>query len=93
MAGQRRRAARLARVAIAIRGPAGELEDVLAGVAIDRVRRLVPDTGLPTRLSQAGVKELDLGRIAELAFRDASHQGNPRPTTEADLLAIARAAY
>jgi len=84
--------ARLARVAIAMGEPAGPVEDVLAGIAIDRVRRLVADAGLPTRLSQAGVKEPDLPRIAALAFRDASHQGNPRPTTEADLLAIARAA-
>ena len=57
------------------------------------MRRLVADAGLPTRLSHAGVKEPDLPRIAELAFRDASHQGNPRPTTEADLLEIARAAF
>jgi 4-hydroxybutyrate dehydrogenase len=84
---------RLARVAIAMGEPSGAVEDVLAGLAIDRVRRLVADAGLPTRLSQAGVKEPDLPRIAELAFRDASHQGNPRPTTEADLLGIARAAY
>jgi len=83
---------RLARVAIAMGEPSGAVEDVLAGVAIDRVRRLVADAGLPTRLSQAGVKEQDLPRIAELAFRDASHQGNPRATTEADLLGIARAA-
>jgi alcohol dehydrogenase class IV len=84
--------ARLARVAIAMGEPSGAVEDVLAGVAIDRVRRLVADAGLPTRLSEAGVKEQDLPRIAELAFRDASHQGNPRATTEADLLSIARAA-
>lgn len=85
--------ARLARVAIAMGEASGAVEDVLASVAIDRVRRLVADVGLPTRLSQAGVKEADLPRIAELAFRDASHQGNPRPTTEVDLLGIARAAY
>ena len=85
--------ARLARVAIAMGEPSGAVEDVLASVAIDRVRRLVADAGLPTRLSHAGVKEPDLPRIAELAFRDASHQGNPRPTTEADLLNIARAAF
>ena len=84
---------RLARVAVAMGEPSGAVEDVLAGLAIDRVRRLVADAGLPTRLSHAGVKEPDLPRIAELAFRDASHQGNPRPTTEADLLEIARAAF
>ena len=72
--------------------PSGAVEDVLAGLAIDRVHRLVADAGLPTRLSHAGVQEPDLPRIAALAFRDASHQGNPRPTTEADLLDIARAA-
>ena len=85
--------ARLAHVALAMGEPSGAVEEVLAAVAIDRVRRLVADAGLPTRLSQAGVKEGDLPRIAELAFRDASHQGNPRPTTEADLLGIARAAF
>ena len=84
---------RLARVAVAMGEPSGAVEDVLAGLAIDRVRRLVADAGLPTRLSHAGVKEPDLPRIAELAFRDSSHQGNPRPTTEADLLEIARAAF
>src|SRR5215831_5373018 len=83
---------RLARVAIAMGEPSGAAEDVLAGVAIDRVRRLVADAGLPTRLSEAVVKEQDLPRIAELAFRDASLLGNPTATTETDLLGIARAA-
>lgn len=83
---------RLARVAVAMGEPSGASDEVLAGLAIDRVRALVAEVGLPTRLSDAGVKELDLPRIAALAFRDASHQGNPRPTTEADLLEIARAA-
>ncbi len=73
--------------------PSGGSEEALAGRAIERVRSLVAEVGLPTRLADAGVKEGDLARIAALAFRDASHQGNPRPTTEADLLGIARAAY
>jgi len=84
--------ARLAWVAVAMGEPSGASEEVLAGLAIERVRALVSDAGLPTRLSDAGVKEADLERIAALAFRDASHQGNPRATTEADLLDIARAA-
>lgn len=84
--------ARLACVAVAMGEPSGASDEVLAGLAIERVRTLVSDAGLPTRLSDAGVKEADLERIAALAFRDASHQGNPRPTTEADLLDIARAA-
>ena len=85
--------ARLARVAVAMGEPSGASEEVLAGLAIDRVRALVAEVGLPTKLSDAGVRSMDLERIAALAFRDASHQGNPRPTTEADLLDIARAAF
>jgi len=85
--------ARLARVAVAMGEPSGAAEVALAGKAIDRVRALVTGVGLPVRLADAGVKESDLPRIAALAFRDASHQGNPRPTSEADLLGIARAAF
>jgi alcohol dehydrogenase class IV len=85
--------ARLARVAVAMGEPSGARDDVLAAKAIDRVRALTREVGLPTRLAEAGVKEADLDGIADLAFRDASHQGNPRPTTRADLLAIARNAY
>jgi len=85
--------ARLARVAVAMGEPSGARDDVLAAKAIDRVRALTREVGLPTRLAEAGVKEADLDSIADLAFRDASHQGNPRPTTRADLLAIARNAY
>ena len=86
-------AARLARVAVAMGEASGAREDVLAAKAIDRVRALNREIGLPGRLSEAGVKEQDLEAIADLAFRDASHQGNPRATTRGDLLAIALNAY
>ncbi len=86
-------AARLARVAVAIGEPSTARDDVLASRAIERVRALNREVGLPTQLRGAGVSEADLGKIAGLAFRDASHQGNPRPTAEPDLLAILRAAY
>jgi alcohol dehydrogenase class IV len=48
---------------------------------------------VPSRLRDVGVREEDLPRIAAKAFEDASHQTNPRPCTERDLLALARAAY
>ena len=68
---------RLARVAIAMGEPSGAVEDVLAGLAIDRVRRLVADAGLPTRLSQAGVKEPDLPRIAAARLPGRLAPGEP----------------
>jgi alcohol dehydrogenase class IV len=86
-------AARLARVAVAMGEGSTARDDVLASRAIERVRALNREVGLPTQLRGAGVSEADLGKIAGLAFRDASHQGNPRPTSEPDLLAILRAAY
>lgn len=84
---------RLARVAKAMGDTSLSREEVLAGNTIARVRALNAELGIPARLSEAGVKEEDLGKIAAKAFEDASHLTNPRKCTEADLLAIARAAF
>ncbi len=85
--------ARLARVAEAMGEEARPDDASLAAAAIARVRRLTTELRLPPRLRDAGVREDDLPRIAHKAFEDASHQANPRPCGEADLLAIARAAF
>ncbi|QAT87362.1 alcohol dehydrogenase [Corallococcus coralloides] len=85
--------ARLARIATALGDTANAREEVLAANAIDRVRKLAAAVGIPARLRDAGVQEKDLEHIAQKAFQDASHQGNPRAVTEADLLAMAREAY
>jgi 4-hydroxybutyrate dehydrogenase len=84
---------RFARAAIAMGEPSTLPEDELALRLIARVRRLNAEIGLPTRLRDTGVNEADLPVVARKGFEDASHQSNPRPCTEADLLAIARAAY
>ncbi|TSC32131.1 iron-containing alcohol dehydrogenase [Corallococcus sp. Z5C101001] len=85
--------ARLARIAAALGDSSNAREEVRAGNAIERVRTLAEAIGIPARLRDAGVQEKDLPRIAEKAFLDASHQGNPRAVTEPDLLAMAREAY
>ena len=86
-------AQRLARVAVALGEASNLREDVLAGLATERVRRLRKDAGIPDRLRDVGVREADLPRIARLAFADSAHRTNPRRCREADLLGIARAAY
>jgi alcohol dehydrogenase class IV len=85
--------ARLARAAVALGEDGRGSEADLAAAAVARVRRLSAGLGLPARLRDAGVAEADLPRIAAKAFQDASHQTNPRPCSEADLLELARAAY
>lgn len=83
----------LARVAIAMGDHSLEPPAGLAARAIERVRTLAAEIGIPLRLRDVGVREVDLPRVAMKAFQDASHQTNPRACTEADLLAIVRAAY
>ncbi len=85
--------ARLARVAVAMgEDPSAEAE-LLAQRAIEQVRALNAEIGVPARLRQAGVQEADLPRIAARAFEDASHRTNPRQCSEEDLLAMLRTAY
>ncbi len=61
-----------------------------AAVAIDDLRARV---GLPGRLSEAGVPEDDLEVVARLSQSNQNVARNPRAVTEADALAILRAAW
>ena len=49
--------------------------------------------GLPGRLSEVGVEEADLEAVARLSQSNANVGRNPRPVSEADALAILRAAW
>jgi len=84
-------APRLAEAARALGEPPAE-EDALARRAVERVRTLARDAGIPARLSEVGVKESMLPLLTEKAFEDASHGSNPRPCRPADLAALLRAA-
>lgn len=85
--------ARLAQVAITMGDNSLAREEVLASNAIERIRKLESQVGIPTRLRDAGVREADLPLIARKAFQDASHLTNPRKCTEEDLLALARSSF
>jgi len=61
-----------------------------AATAIDELRGRI---GLPGRLSEAGVAEDELEVIARLSQSNHNVARNPRPVTEADALAILRAAW
>ncbi|MEQ1788415.1 MAG: iron-containing alcohol dehydrogenase family protein [Acidimicrobiales bacterium] len=66
----------------------GDASDAVG--AIDGLRAAV---GLPGRLSEVGVAEDDLEAVARLSQANQNVARNPRPVSEADALAILRAAW
>jgi len=66
-------------------------EETLAFECSGAIRALRAKLGLPEGLAAAGVPEERLDELAGLAFEDPCHQENPRPCTQADLLALYRA--
>ncbi|MFO7664252.1 MAG: iron-containing alcohol dehydrogenase [Chloroflexota bacterium] len=67
--------------------------DQQAELAVQGVRRLVHEIGLPTRLRDVGVTKDLIPKMTTHAFIDLNWTTNPRPVTEADLEAMYRAVY
>ncbi len=60
--------------------------------ALDAIKQLSSDIGIPAGLSELGVKEEDLRTMAENAQKDACGLTNPRCPTEDDVVEIYRSA-
>ena len=67
--------------------------DQAAEAAIDAVRKLSVDVGIPQRLREIGVKEADLPALSQSAFNDVCTGGNPRDTSPAEILEIYKKAF
>ena len=61
--------------------------------AIDAVKKLSEDVGIPKTLRKIGVKEEDLKALAESAMADACTPGNPRDTSIEEILEIYKSIY
>ena len=61
--------------------------------AIDAVKQLSVDVGIPQTLKEIGVKEEDLPALAEAAMADVCTGGNPRPCTYDLVLEVYRTAF
>ena len=73
---------------------AGRDDAALAEAAVQQVYELIGGMGLPQRLSDAGLPEADLPRLAQLAFESRTVRNNPQPITDAGQLeALLRAAW
>lgn len=71
----------------------GMPQEAYREAAIDAVRALSHDIGIPQTLREIHVKEEDLPALAEAAMADVCTGGNPRPCSYELLLDLYRTAY
>ena len=68
---------------------AGMTQEQYRRAAIDAVRQLSADVGIPADLKDI-VKEEDIPFLAKSAYADACRPGNPRDTSEEEIAALYR---
>ncbi|MCX0499177.1 lactaldehyde reductase [Erwinia billingiae] len=61
--------------------------------AVDAVKQLSADVGIPARLRDVGMKEEDIAALAQAALDDVCTGGNPRNATLADITELYRQLY
>ena len=61
--------------------------------AINAVKQLSADVGIPATLKEIGVKEEDLDALADAAMADVCTGGNPRPCTKELVLEVYKTAF
>ncbi|AIF50455.1 lactaldehyde reductase [Pelosinus sp. UFO1] len=61
--------------------------------AIDAVMTLSQKIGIPQKLVEIGGREEELPRLAKMAYQDVCTPGNPRDTTETEILDIYKKAF
>lgn len=66
----------------------GKSTAVAASAAIERIRRLLKEVDIPDRLSAFGITRQMVPALAKKAMEDACRLLNPRPCTEADMVAL-----
>lgn len=64
----------------------GMTKEEAADAACDAVRQLSIRVGIPQHLTEIGIKEEDLPKLAKSAFADVCTPGNPREVTEEIIL-------
>ncbi len=73
--------------AMGVKGTDGMTQDEYRKAAVEAVRQLALDVGIPADL-KAIVKAEDLDFLAESAYADACRPGNPRDTSVAEIRAL-----
>lgn len=66
----------------------GMTEEEASVAAVNAVRDLAVKVGIPQHLSELGISEGDIPRLAEQAFTDVCTPGNPREVSLDDIVAL-----
>lgn len=74
-------------VAMGVKGAENMTQEEYRKAAVDAVRKLSEDVGIPTTLKGI-VKEEDIPALAESAYADACRPGNPRETSVEDIIKL-----
>lgn len=79
--------------AMGVKGVDEMTETEYRKAAIDAVKQLSADVGIPATLKEIGVKEEDLEALADAAMADVCTGGNPRPCTKELVLEVYKTAF
>ncbi len=75
-------------VAMDVEGAADMSLAEVRDAAVQAVKQLGIDVGIPQNLTEIGMKEADIQQIAEDAYRDVCSPGNPRDATLEEIIAL-----
>ena len=79
--------------AMGVAGVDSMTQEEYRAAAIDAVAKLSTDVGIPTKLSELGVKAEDIDFLAASALADACTPGNPRDVTKEEIAEIYRSIF
>jgi lactaldehyde reductase len=68
-------------------------EEEYRQAAVDAVKTLKKDVGIPETLKEIGVKEEDLEALTDAAMADVCTGGNPRPCSREQVLEVYKTAF
>ncbi len=79
--------------AMGVQGTENMTQEEYRKAAIDAVRKLSEDVGIPKTLHEIGVKKEDLKALSEFAFIDACTPGNPKDTSPEEICELYQKIY
>ena len=79
--------------AMGVKGVDEMTESEYRSAAINAVKQLSADVGIPATLKEIGVKAEDLDALADAAMADVCTGGNPRPCTKELVLEVYKTAF